>query len=391
MSEYSTRNRLILVKEETTPGVDASPTPAANAIRLRNPVSTPTLNSLPTDEDTGALDSGGVVPSTATNNFRAQALLRGSGSAGTVPPPVTPFLRAGGLGVTALAADLTGTAQAGAAGSITLAAGASAVDDFYKGMVLETTGGAGSGQTRPIVGYNGTTKAATVSPNWAVTPDGTTGYAVRKCHLFKPISTGIPTLSIYEYGFRRDGGTAKLFKHFGASPQISLSMQVNDLCYWDINCTAMFVDEEDADPSGAGVFAPTNPIALQNAHYGHLDGVKLKVRSLSVDMGNQISQVQNVHAPFGLDVAAATERKIAGEMSSPRLLKSERDIVTSWRNGAESRFALGWGGVAGNRFSVLLDKMQYTGKSPDEQDNLINERTPFVINGANSGVYICYW
>lgn len=61
----------------------------------------------------------------------------------------------------------TGTAQAGAASSITLAAGASAVDDAYKNMLVRITGGTGSGQERTVSVYNGTTKVANVSPDWA--------------------------------------------------------------------------------------------------------------------------------------------------------------------------------------------------------------------------------
>jgi hypothetical protein len=70
----------------------------------------------------------------------------------------------------------TGTAQAGAAGSITLAAGESAVTDFYKDMAVVIVGGTGAGQVRRVSAYNGTTKVATVSANWATTPDSTSVY-----------------------------------------------------------------------------------------------------------------------------------------------------------------------------------------------------------------------
>ncbi len=72
---------------------------------------------------------------------------------------------------------IDGTAQAGAAGSITLAAGSSSTTDFYAGYLILPVGGTGGGQSpRLCVGYNGTTKVASVRPNWAVTPDNTTTY-----------------------------------------------------------------------------------------------------------------------------------------------------------------------------------------------------------------------
>lgn len=72
----------------------------------------------------------------------------------------------------------SGTAQAGAAGSITLASGASSTDDLYKGMLVKIYGATGAGQARTITAYNGTTKVATVAWNWITNPDSTSTYAL---------------------------------------------------------------------------------------------------------------------------------------------------------------------------------------------------------------------
>lgn len=77
----------------------------------------------------------------------------------------------------------SGTAQAGASGSITLASGAPAYD--IKGCFVRTTGGTGGGgtggannQARKIIAYNTSTKVATVDPAWETTPDNTTTYDI---------------------------------------------------------------------------------------------------------------------------------------------------------------------------------------------------------------------
>jgi hypothetical protein len=71
-----------------------------------------------------------------------------------------------------------GTAQAGGASTITLAAGASATTDFYKNRTVNIIGGTGAGQTNGITAYNGTTKVATVKNAWAVQPDATSLYSI---------------------------------------------------------------------------------------------------------------------------------------------------------------------------------------------------------------------
>lgn len=84
-----------------------------------------------------------------------------------------------------LAALQSGTAGAGAAGSITLAS-AIALDDYYIGCLVRTTGGTGGGggsgsqnnQVRLITDFVGSTLVASVTPNWETTPDNTTTYEV---------------------------------------------------------------------------------------------------------------------------------------------------------------------------------------------------------------------
>lgn len=71
-----------------------------------------------------------------------------------------------------------GTAQAGASGTITLASGASSVDDFYNGTIVTIVGGTGVGQSRFIPDYVGSTRVASVRPNWVTTPDNTSTYVI---------------------------------------------------------------------------------------------------------------------------------------------------------------------------------------------------------------------
>lgn len=71
----------------------------------------------------------------------------------------------------------TGTAQSGGASNITLAAGASATNDYYNNLYIITTGGTGSGQIRRVSDYVGATKVATISVAWSVVPDATTTYS----------------------------------------------------------------------------------------------------------------------------------------------------------------------------------------------------------------------
>ncbi len=71
-----------------------------------------------------------------------------------------------------------GIAQAGASTTVTLQSTASATNSVYVGSIVTILSGTGSGQTREITGYVGSTKVATVDSAWSVNPDSTSGYAV---------------------------------------------------------------------------------------------------------------------------------------------------------------------------------------------------------------------
>ena len=93
---------------------------------------------------------------------------------------VTPSAVEGNITLTASAATTdTGTAQAGSSNTITLKAASSfTVNDAPNGMFVVLTSGTGSGQTRHVEDYVGSTKVLTVYPSWTTAPDSTTGYKV---------------------------------------------------------------------------------------------------------------------------------------------------------------------------------------------------------------------
>lgn len=393
MSQYRSRNRAICVKIEVTPGTDPVPTVAANAVLVASPSSSPNLNSFETDEVTGSLDDRASIPSTGSRSFRCKVWNKGSGTSGTVLPEFDPLLKIAGLGVQALAADVTGTAQAGAAGSITLAAGASAVTNFYRGMVIEITGGTGIGQRRLITAYNGATKVASVQPNWTVTTDATSVYAIRKCHVYRPISASLPNATIYEYLHRSDGGNSKLKATVGAAAAAQFTMEVGTGCYWDFNCLGQLVQQTDPANPGPATYQGTTAlrtIAFQAADVS-LGNTAINLRQLNFDFGADVQQIDTVSATFGLGVAGIVRRRMGGTMSLPEDLESVRNVMTSWQAGTPYSLGAVWGSVSGNRFGVLIDNLVYTGLQDEDVRGFGYNNTPFRINAADDGFSICYW
>ena len=70
------------------------------------------------------------------------------------------------------------TAQNGTANTITLDTSSDSLTSYYNEMQIEILSGTGSGQTKTISAYDGSTKIATVDSAWSVTPNSTSVFKI---------------------------------------------------------------------------------------------------------------------------------------------------------------------------------------------------------------------
>lgn len=148
------------------------------------------------------------------------------------------------------------TAQSGGNNTITLDASASATNDYYNTCSVLITGGAGIGQQRRIIDYDGTSKVATLSRNWAINPDNTSIFLI------------IPGNDV-DVG--AVNGTAQTAGDIMAT--------ANDI-HSDLGIVAGYIDTEVA-----AILADTNELQTDLTNGGRLDllidAIKAKTDSLS--------------------------------------------------------------------------------------------------------------
>ena len=133
-----TRKQLLLVKAESTYATDSSPA-GTDALLVRSIDVTPLESDVVSRELIRPwLGNSDQLLANQRVLINFQIELTGSGTAATAPR-FGALLKACGMAETTTASAVTGTATAGAAGSITLAAGASATDDAYVGMIISIT------------------------------------------------------------------------------------------------------------------------------------------------------------------------------------------------------------------------------------------------------------
>lgn len=393
MGEFPDRYRILTAKVEVTPGTDVTPTVAANAIKTEGADWQPEYQVDEPNEDTGSLDTGDPVVTRGRARMTAGWRLKGASAPGTTAPECDPILRAAGLARTLTAAAVTGTASAGASGSITLA-GKSSTDDAYNGMVITLTGGTGSGQTRVIYDYVGGTGVTSVTPAWTTTPDNTSEYSIAANALYVPGSEVLANITAYLYRRNNDSGVnAHLSKLTGACADLAFSFPIGQVAR--VQATLMGL----IPGNPANVADPGDPTYADDALAApvlkgmdcYLGDVAVKPNQISLALGNQLAMGDNPAAAEGYDVAAIAVRRITGSINPRLTLLSTRDSFSDFVAGTKKRMWLRWGSTAGNRISVLVPEVSYTGAAPVDIGGLRGESLPFKAAGEDNGFYLSFY
>jgi hypothetical protein len=389
MGDYRSRNRQYLVGVEAVPGTEEALVVGTDSVKVENPVPSNDFEVLERNEAGGSLDSSDPVVGGGSVGMAGDIWMKGSGAGGTAPE-YGPILRACAMAETLLAADETATAQAGSTSQITLAVGASAVDDFYKGMVIEITGGAGAGDPpRVVTGYDGTTKIATVFPNFATAADVTSVYNFRAHAMYVPASTSLETVTAFLYdNSSLAAGLSRLRKVIGAVGTASFELTTAQFGKFSHTLTGILpANPTDVAAPGAPTFDPGNPPPILLAE-SFLGQNAVKQRSITFDLSNNVQQSDDPAAQFGRDVAGVTERNIVGQITPNQVTIATRDPMADFLAGTPQQLWLRWGSTLGNRLSVFFPSVIYTGNEPSDQDGFAAVNLPFKAGGFDDGVYL---
>lgn len=392
MSNYRTRNQQLWVGVESATGTEETLT-VADAVAVQFPIPfSPQFEIIDTNYVTGSLSQSPPQTGGGFVGIDPTTFLAGVASPGTNAPDWGKLVRACGLSETLTAAAETGTATAGAASSITLEGTASAVDDAYVGMPIRLTGGTGSGQMRVISAYDGTTKVVTVFPNWDTTPDNTSAYSIDANALYRPVSSGLETVTMY--GLQRaNSGNSKRRKLVGGAGTFNLTITPRQLAQIAFQMRGILPAAPDdvADP-GAPTYTNTDPrpyISAKSYLGAGSNTTMVKFTEFRFELGAAVEMFDNPGAAFGYDPGAVLSRQSTGRITPDLTLNSARNAFQDFLDSAQRSIWLQWGTVAGQRISLWMPEIRLTGNEPGDQRGFAVEGLPFRSSQADGEIFIC--
>lgn len=376
-TELSSKTQVLLAKNETTEGSDASPTGSANAVLLRD-LSGKTLDGQTIDLNYIRSSFGAspklLVDKKSTYGFSCD--VAGSGTAGTAPGWDALIRGCGLFGATQTAT--TGTATASSSTSLTLAAGAPSTDDLFVGLPI--TAGSSVGW---IKAYNGTTKVATVW-EWVSggTPASNASYSIPAFYFWKPISTGFEGTSLYRTI------DALLFKGFAGKGNFQLEFAANAAPSMKYDYLATYNAPTDGGGAISGVYtAWKRPVAVDSVNtFGYFMGLPMNgavggspgwnVSSLSFDAGVEVAK----RTLIGVDKIKITDRKAKGSITLDAVTVATKAVHTYAAALSSDPLLLTHGTAAGNRFSLFCEDVTIDDIQDGEDNGTAQWTLPFTVN-----------
>ena len=365
------------------------------------PVAPPTNNEDPiTAEDptaTGSVHQAAPVYLGKTATISANAPLRGPG--GSTPFaanawPLGRVLQAAGFAEVRNATAVTGTVAAGTATSMTLAAAASATDDFYVGMPIRHANiGAGAVKgTTLIQDYNGTSKQAQLGETLG-TPATAGNYTIppNVTYQLGTLSTSPPLLSVtvwrdkkrYDYKDVRVSQIAFDMPVSNESNQVfpSIEFTLRGLVHDVTDGTAPVVP-----PSMLGSIAP-----FRNGKFT-LDRVALGHQSTRFQMGADVAGASNAAAADGQDGYEVMSTTRSLDLDLNQMAVADFDIETRVNNRTTVSTMSLWGQGQGNRFGfcapeIALDPLN----NPGDRNGFVNLTGNAVFVGVDKSATLTIW
>lgn len=440
------QNAILMAKIETTSGTDSVPDSSNNAVLVRNMSINPMEGNAVDLEYVRpwyGQDASLRVSTYMTCQFDTD-WVPGPGAAGTASP-FDNLLRACGLSATAVAAAITGTAQTGEkivtgtaqsgstsstlklaaatsgstnrfqgtlveitggtgkgqirtvtawdsttkvatispkwdvtpdatstyelAAHIKLAAGASASNGTYEGMTVSLTGGTGSGQKRAITSYNGTYKVAVLSSDWTTAPDATSAYSVLEAMHYNPVSSSFESATIY-YNV---GGV--VHKMIGCRGTFTTKLAANEIPALSFNFTGLYGGVADV-----AIVAPTytgfgKPQAVNSTNTSGILFGKTFVGGTTglqvTSMSFDLGNAINYRLLVGSEQVVISDRKPKGTISLEMTLLAFKDWLAAVKNGDTGRMYMENGAVTGQTVAINMPRVQLENPRYSESDGIV--------------------
>ena len=165
-----------------------------------------------------------------------------------------------------------------------------------------------------------------------------------------------------------DGSDGPRFSIAGAMGNLVISGRVGEIAQARFAMQGIYQNIADVAPLSP-TFETVIPPVFRNGTFT-IGGVALKVRSFSIDLGNRIVLIPDINAANGFAYATYVDRQPTLTFEAELVAVATHDFAGLIKANTESALVIKTPVAAGNTVQISASKLQYTGMSINNQDNV---------------------
>ena len=376
---HKTRVVAFAVAIQAVAGIFTPPT-AADIVPVSPPTNSEDIVSTEDPTATGSVWNAARVYLGKTGSAGATMPLRGPGGAAPFAANAWPagrILQAAGFAEVRTQTAITGSTVAGSTTTaLALANTASATDDFYVGMPVQTAA-IGTGPikgTSLIVDYNGTTKVADIAETLGTAPGTGVAYTIPANVTYQLGTLGasppILSVSIWRDKKRYDYKDVRVESLTFDMPVANEQNQVFPSIEFALKGLPAGTSDEVAPALNAAQLTAIAP--YRNGKFT-LDRVPLGHQSTQFQISAEVAGASNAHAEFGQDAYEIMSGTRTYTLDLNQMAKTDFDIDSRVDNQTTISTQSIWGMGPGNRFGFCVPKMLLDPmNNPGDRNGFVN-------------------
>jgi hypothetical protein len=372
------RKTVLLAKQESTEGVDPTPTASADAIYVENPQFTLQSDTFTTGEASGTLDTSAPEIGGTRGTVQFSTVFRGTGTAGTAAR-WGQLLEACGVSENIVSAISSEALQDG--GTTTTAildTSYGTTDDQHSGYKVDI-----NSSPTFISNYVGISKTATLTDTQGSALDSGDTIVTPAQVVYKTISDSIPSLTFYFY---RDG---LLYKFHGCRGDVNFSLTTSQPSRASFTFQGIF----DTVVTDAAVPTPTFDVDTVDAPSFKggtftIDRTTAEISSLNLSLNNQLVFPADPNQAQGFKAPIIVGRNVTGSFDPALTLVATRDLMSSYTNNTEVLLNAQFGSSTGNSFGLTIPSAKLTSNNPGDRSGVATTSNNFAATGFEESFYL---
>lgn len=291
------------------------------------------------------------------------------------------------------AAPIAGVMQAGGTTTTAvLAIAASAVDDFYTGMPIQSASiGAGFKQTSMITGYAGGTRTATLGETLGGAANGNYTIPANLMYVEGSLSTAGPLLSVRIWRDR------KIYDYKDVQLEsLNIDMPVannNNTTFPSAEFSGKGNVHDVTDGVTPVLDAALLALELAPCKNGKFSLDKTALGHNSVRYGNalNVAAPSNIHQESGQDAYETTSGNRSIELDINQMDNATFNVRTKRNNGTIMSLMQTWGNGAGNNFGFTIPACKLRQLNPGDNNGFVNLTGNAVQARLNKSASLAIW